>query len=56
MVSHNIEIALIPKEYMGEEKDVIRVMMRIKDDFTIGYGFTLLEAINNFDKELLKRQ
>jgi hypothetical protein len=52
-MEENIEITLVPKEQIGKDKDMIRITLNTNNKLTIAWGFTLLEAINNFDKLLI---
>jgi len=48
MEEREIKIDLVPKEWVGEEKNMYRISC---DGMNYGWGYTLEEAIKNFDKE-----
>ena len=46
MEEREVKIALVPKEWFGEDEDLYRVSC---DDMHCGWGTTLEKAIRNFD-------
>ena len=48
MGEREVKIALIPKEWIGEEEDMYRVSC---DDMHCGWGTTLLDAIRDYDEK-----
>jgi TRAP-type C4-dicarboxylate transport system substrate-binding protein len=50
MEEQKIEIYIVPKAQLGEDKDMIRITTNGQTGLIIGWGYTLQEAINNFDK------
>lgn len=53
MEEREIKIALVPKEWISEDRNMYRISC---DGMNHGWGYTLEEAILNFDKENLDNQ